>query len=68
MRRSINVDRLNVTAAFFDRCVPRPPGFSSSVAAVTILPDAPDLANAWRKWYKHAVMVRKVSCSAILRI
>jgi len=52
--------QLNVTAAFFDRCVPRPPGFSSSVAAVTILPDAPDLASAWRKWYKHAVMFRKV--------
>jgi len=52
--------QLNVTSAFFDRCVPRPPGFSSSVAAVTILPDAPDLAAAWRKWYQHAVMVRKV--------
>lgn len=52
--------QLKVTAAFFDRCIPRPPGFSSSVAAVTILPDAPDLAAAWRKWYHHAVMVRKV--------
>jgi hypothetical protein len=52
--------QLKVTASFFDKCVPRPPGFSSSVAAVTILPDAPDLAAAWRKWYKHAVIVRKV--------
>ncbi|CAB9496984.1 expressed unknown protein [Seminavis robusta] len=43
--------QLAVTSAFFDYCVPNQPGFSSSVAAVTILPSADDLATAWKKWY-----------------
>jgi hypothetical protein len=44
--------QLSVTSAFFDYCVPNQPGFSSSVAAVTILPSASELATAWKKWYK----------------
>jgi hypothetical protein len=47
-------------AAFFDQCVPNQPGFSSSVAAVTILPDAPKLAKAWRAWYKHVGLLRRL--------
>eukprot|EP00586_Coscinodiscus_wailesii_P007726 CAMPEP_0172520824 /NCGR_PEP_ID=MMETSP1066-20121228/292223_1 /TAXON_ID=671091 /ORGANISM="Coscinodiscus wailesii, Strain CCMP2513" /LENGTH=1048 /DNA_ID=CAMNT_0013303637 /DNA_START=568 /DNA_END=3711 /DNA_ORIENTATION=- len=49
-----------VTAAFFDHCVPNQPGFSSSVAAVTILPAAPALAKAWRRWYKAAAALRRL--------
>jgi len=44
--------QLSVTSAFFDYCVPNQPGFSSSVAAVTILPSASELALAWKKWYR----------------
>jgi len=40
--------------------VPPQPGFSSSVAAVTILPDAPKLAKAWRTWYKHVGLLRRL--------
>jgi hypothetical protein len=47
-------------AAFFDQCVPNQPGFTSSVAAVTILPDAPKLAKAWRAWYKHVGLLRRL--------
>lgn len=43
--------QLSVTSAFFDYCVPNQPGFSSSVAAVTILPSASELAAAWKTWY-----------------
>lgn len=52
--------QLAVTTTFFDQCVPNQPGFSSSVAAVTILPDAPKLAKAWRTWYKHAALLRRL--------
>ncbi len=47
-------------ATFFDQCVPNQPGFSSSVAAVTILPSAPKLALAWRMWYKHVGLLRRL--------
>lgn len=47
-------------STFFDQCVPNQPGFSSSVAAVTILPSAPKLALAWRMWYKHVGLLRRL--------
>ena len=46
--------------SFFDQCIPNQPGFSSCVAAVTILPDAPKLAKAWRTWYKHVGLLRRL--------
>ena len=36
--------QLSLTATFFDHCVPNQPGYSSSVAAVTIAPGAKELA------------------------
>mmetsp|Transcript_40407 Transcript_40407/g.48445 ORF Transcript_40407/g.48445 Transcript_40407/m.48445 type:complete len:406 (-) Transcript_40407:228-1445(-) len=39
--------QLTVVSTFFNHCVPNQPGFSSSVAAVTSLPDALELAWAW---------------------
>ena len=39
--------QLEFATKYFDSCVPNPPGYSSSVAAITILPSASDLANAW---------------------
>ena len=52
--------QLSLTATFFDHCVPNQPGFSSSVAAVTICPSAKELAIAWRKWYAAASKLRRL--------
>ena len=52
--------QLSVTTAFFDHCVPNQPGFSSSVAAITILPAASHLAEAWNNWYKAASKLRRL--------
>eukprot|EP00536_Pseudo-nitzschia_multiseries_P007157 jgi/Psemu1/286916/fgenesh1_pg.165_\ len=52
--------QLAVTSAFFDHCVPNQPGFSSSVAAVTILPAASQITEAWKHWYKTAAKVRRL--------
>jgi hypothetical protein len=40
--------------------VPNQPGFSSSVAAVTIIPGANDISRAWRKWYAAAAKLRRL--------
>jgi hypothetical protein len=52
--------QLASTVEFFDKCVPNQPGYSSAVAAVTILPDATQVAQAWRKWYKCAGRLRRL--------
>jgi len=52
--------QLSLTATFFDHCVPNQPGFSSSVAAVTIFPGAKDITLAWRKWYAAASKLRRL--------
>jgi len=55
------VDRqLSATVEFFDKCVPNQPGFSSSVAAVTILPDSSQVSHAWGKWYACAGKLRRL--------
>jgi len=53
--------QISVVKSFFDQCVPNQPGYSSSVAAVTILPNASDLAKAWRSWYVCASALRRLS-------
>jgi hypothetical protein len=52
--------QLSITSTFFDHCVPNQPGFSSSVAAVTIIPGADDISRAWRKWYAAAAKLRRL--------
>ena len=52
--------QLALTSAFFDHCVPNQPGFSSSVAAVTLLPSSKAIATAWSKWYKAASKLRRL--------
>jgi hypothetical protein len=42
--------QLVATTNFFDEIVPPQDGFSSSVAAVTMIPKAKNVANAWKKW------------------
>lgn len=52
--------QLSVATTFFDHCVPNQPGFSSSIAAITILPAASDMTLAWRKWYAAASKLRRL--------
>ena len=59
-RTSIIDEQLTATVEFFDKCVPNQPGYSSSVAAVTILPDASRVSRAWKKWYSCSLRLRKL--------
>ena len=52
--------QLSITTAFFDRCTPNQPGFSSSVAAITVLPGSRQLAQAWNRWYGAAAALRQL--------
>ena len=52
--------KLALATDFFDEIVPNQPGYSSSVAAVTILPDAAHLSVAWSKWNKCAKKLRSL--------
>ena len=45
---------------FFDKIVPNQPGFSSSVIAMTVLPDASQVTQAWTKWYQCAAKLRRL--------
>ena len=47
---------------FFDNCVPNQPGFTSSIAAITILPCASSLTKAWKEWNKAASALRRLRC------
>ena len=50
--KSSDLDKqLESAVDFFNLCVPNQPGFSSSVAAVTLLPEPSQVALAWKKWY-----------------
>jgi hypothetical protein len=56
-----DLDRqLAATVEFFDQCVPNQPGFSSSVAAATILPEAQHVSLAWTKWYRCGKKLRQL--------
>jgi hypothetical protein len=52
--------QLTATVDFFDQAVTAQPGFSSSVVAVTIVPDAGRVAKAWMKWYKIESKLRRL--------
>ena len=51
---------LAVTTNLFDHCVPNQPEFSSSIAAVTILLDATELALPWKRWFIAAGSWRRL--------
>ena len=44
--------QLVATSKFFDDIIPPQPGYSSSVVAVTVIPNAKLVAIAWAKWTK----------------
>jgi len=52
--------QLVATVNFFNECVPSQPGFSSSVVAATIIPDAVRVAKCWTLWYRLESKVRMV--------
>jgi len=52
--------QLEFATKYFDSCVQNPQGYSSAVAAITILPSAFDLSNAWGKWYGAAKKLRRL--------
>jgi len=52
--------QLEATINFFDSCVPNQPGFTSSVVAATIIPDAALVKGAWMKWYKCGKKLRRL--------
>lgn len=52
--------QLQIAIDFFDKVVPNQPGFSSSVAALSILPDVKRLSNAWKIWFDCASKVRRL--------
>jgi hypothetical protein len=52
--------QLKAAVDFFDKVVPNQPGYSSSVAAVTILPDVNQVSRAWSKWFECAGKLRRL--------
>ena len=52
--------QLHRVVEFFDSCIPNQPGYTSSVAAVTVLPNASQLYYAWKIWYKCTKKVRRL--------
>lgn len=52
--------QLAATVDFFDQCVPNQPGFTSSVVAVSIVPDATAVSTAWVQWYKCGKRLRRL--------
>lgn len=52
--------QLEMAVEFFDKVVPNQPGYSSSVAAVTILPDVNQVSKAWKKWFDCASKLRRL--------
>jgi len=47
---------------FFDNCVPNQQGFTSSIAAITILPTSKNLNKAWKEWNKAAYALKHLRC------
>ena len=53
--------QLNAAIKFFEKYVPKQPGYTSSVAAVTILPDSSHVTEAWKKWHACTKLLRRLS-------
>jgi hypothetical protein len=58
--KSLLERQLEAAASFFDQCVPAQPGFTSSIAAVTIVPDARKLTRVWGRWYVLGNKMRRI--------
>lgn len=58
--KSLLEHQLEAAAGFFDQCVPAQRGFTSSIAAVTMVPDAKKLTKVWGKWYVLGNKMRRL--------
>mmetsp|Transcript_37114 Transcript_37114/g.42454 ORF Transcript_37114/g.42454 Transcript_37114/m.42454 type:complete len:1352 (+) Transcript_37114:147-4202(+) len=58
--KSLLERQLAASVEFFDQCVSNQPGFTSSIAAITILPDAAKVAKVWGKWYACGKKMRRL--------
>ena len=58
--KSLLERQLEAGVDIFDQCVPNQPGFTSSIAAITILPDASKLCKVWGKWYECGSKMRRL--------
>eukprot|EP00533_Pseudo-nitzschia_delicatissima_P009379 CAMPEP_0116084330 /NCGR_PEP_ID=MMETSP0327-20121206/3747_1 /TAXON_ID=44447 /ORGANISM="Pseudo-nitzschia delicatissima, Strain B596" /LENGTH=1201 /DNA_ID=CAMNT_0003575273 /DNA_START=88 /DNA_END=3693 /DNA_ORIENTATION=+ len=58
--KSLLERQLEAAAIFFDQCIPAQKGFTSSIAAVTMVPDAKKLTKVWGKWYVLGNKMRKI--------
>ena len=52
--------QLEAAAGFFDQCIPPQDGFTSSIVAVTMVPDATKLTKVWGKWYVLGNKMRRI--------
>jgi len=52
--------QLEAAVEFFDQCVPNQPGYTSSIAAITMVPDAKQLTKVWGKWYACGNQLRRL--------
>eukprot|EP00531_Pseudo-nitzschia_arenysensis_P017328 CAMPEP_0116148558 /NCGR_PEP_ID=MMETSP0329-20121206/18442_1 /TAXON_ID=697910 /ORGANISM="Pseudo-nitzschia arenysensis, Strain B593" /LENGTH=1181 /DNA_ID=CAMNT_0003644741 /DNA_START=112 /DNA_END=3657 /DNA_ORIENTATION=- len=58
--KSLLERQLEAAAIFFDQCIPAQHGFTSSIVAVTMVPDAKKLTKVWGKWYILGNQMRKI--------
>ncbi len=58
--KSLLERQLEAAAVFFDQCIPAQHGFTSSIAAVTMVPDAKKLTKVWGRWYILGNKMRKI--------
>ena len=52
--------QLEAAAVFFDQCIPPQKGYTSSIVAVTLVPDAKKLTKVWGRWYVLGNILRRI--------
>ena len=52
--------QLEAAAVFFDQCIPPQRGYTSSIVAVSLVPDAKKLTKVWGKWYILGNILRRI--------
>jgi hypothetical protein len=58
--KSLLERQLAAGVEFFDQCIPNQPGFTSSIAAITMVPDAQKATKVWGKWYACGSKMRRL--------
>ena len=58
--KSLLERQLEATEKFFDQCIPPQRGYTSSVAAITMIPDAGKLTKVWGTWYRLGSIMRRI--------